>query len=582
MKPWLKEILSDSLDVYTFQDLFPGEEPTPCVALLAAVMLRAVREGDICATAVSLNQAARAIPETEACQFERLLKQNVGTNVFVSDKTEINESIVPVIRDGECFFWNRHFRMLREIREKLKILRQGQSLAETTAGDTIRKSRISLNENQQLAVHLAMHSPLLVLSGGPGTGKTTVIAEIMRSLLKAGIEVSQILLAAPTGKAAMRIEASLSAAGLEVAFRAKTIHRMLEFSRRGFRRNKDNHLVENVLIIDEMSMVNLELLHAVFAALRENSRVILVGDRHQLPPVESGAVLPRLTPDGSPCYSSALLKKIGIEAAQCENNPLADTWVELTETKRFDGKIGRAAANALAGQWDESLVIEKKIDEIQMGEQGLFRIVTDKEGLSKVASSFVTSQYGSQWMHGQSGNMDTELPSRFSVYNSARVLTPLRNGMAGSIALNRIITQSLFPDMVGKNCFHGLPIIISHNDYSVNLFNGDEGICLQNDGELYAWFRDGNSFRAVSPMRLPAFQPGFVQTIHSAQGSEFDTILMLHPGGTAAEKLMQREILYTALTRAKRSAWLAGDVSILEKAVRERRLKSLPFVLWQV
>lgn len=401
---------------------------------------------------------------------------------------------------------------------------------------------------QKEAAEVALCRALTIICGGPGTGKTTTVVKILALLLQAaeGRRVPAVALAAPTGKAAMRLSEAVgkSLAHLQLPEKVKnalptaasTLHRLLGV-RRGspqFRHNRDNPLGWDIVVVDEASMVDLALMSKLVDAIKPGARLILLGDKDQLASVESGAVLGDFI------------------------RSLPQNTVELQRTYRFEVGI-KQLAEAINGA--DSATAWGVLQESQ---------ATNVSVLTEEMVGFISRRYVPfMAMANQPGALD--IVQLFAQFNSFRVLCALHYGNRGVDPINRQVELALMQH--GFPCrpdtwYPGRPVLITRNDYSLDLYNGDIGICLADPekGELQVWFeRAGGGWRSYPPSRLPGCKTVFAMTIHKSQGSEFDEVLVVLP--EEDNRILSRELVYTAVTRAKKAVRLVAEKEILRLAL---------------
>jgi exodeoxyribonuclease V alpha subunit len=411
---------------------------------------------------------------------------------------------------------------------------------------------------QREAALVALSHRFTVISGGPGTGKTTTVARILALLIElAEGDPPRIMLAAPTGKAALRLKQSI-AHSVEQLFLSETVraalpqevstvHRLLGVipGRSSFRYNRDNPLPCDVLVVDEASMVDLTLMSRLLDSMRVDTRVILLGDRDQLASVEAGAVL------------SDICAGASAETSFDCNRPAI---VHLAKSYRFPDESGIARLSRLIndGDGDGALALLKS---------GLcgdvsWRPLPSGEAFAECLTAAASEGYA---QFAGTSNPAEALDSleRF------RVLTPHREGRHGAGNLNRVIESVLSRVRpAGSSVATMTPIMISGNTYDLGLFNGDTGILLgaSAGGNSAAFFPDPDSgVRRISMLRLPPHEPAFALTVHKAQGSEFDTVLLVLPDQIS--EVLSRELLYTAVTRARKRVEIWGNEGIFCRAV---------------
>lgn len=406
-----------------------------------------------------------------------------------------------------------------------------------------------LDGDQARAARTAVERAFTVITGGPGTGKTHTIAVVLALLREqAGARPPRVALAAPTGKAAARMTESIRrVVGRDAAFEplaatlpseASTIHRLLGAIPGSpyFRHHADHPLPVDVVIIDEASMVDLALMAKLVAALPDDARLILLGDKDQLAAVEAGNVL------GELC-----------SLAEC--SPLAHHIAALRKNYRFAAESGihRLSQQINAGDADASLRL------LHEGAPDLCsRALPAVGGLRAALGERVLTEFRALL----SSREPAEALARLHDF---RILCALRVGPFGVIAMNQLL-ESLLSEAglidAGERHYVGRPIIVTHNDYTLGLFNGDTGLLLPDaKGKLRAWFPEsGGGVRGIEPARLPEHETVFAMTVHKSQGSEFSRVLFLLPDRPSP--VLTRELLYTGLTRARESVevWFAENV----------------------
>jgi len=441
---------------------------------------------------------------------------------------------------------------------------------------------------QKIAVLIGLKGALSIITGGPGTGKTTVVSRILAILCRLEPK-TRVALAAPTGKAAQRLEESLaktlasvqdSSADLPVSrMRAATIHRLLGVvpGSSRVRHSRNNPLPYDAVVVDEASMASLNLIALLVQALKPGSRLILVGDRNQLASVEPGHVLGDICgTGGGGCYSSrtcALIREAtGYELPAGGPTGVQDCLVELRETYRFGpesgiGRLGDAVRDGDTGRCMD-MIRGQRFPDVE------FRVVPGAELIPELLERVVLDGYGPCLRTNR-------VEERFALYADLRVLCALREGPFGVAAVNRLIEKILSdkglirPD---RQHYHGRPILVAANDYSVRLFNGDIGFVLRDeeDGELRAFFPGPEgTVRKVSLARLPEHETAFAMTVHKSQGSEFSRVVLLLPPKDSP--VMSRELVYTGITRARRrlDIWAVPEVFAAAVGRRTERVSGL-------
>jgi len=453
---------------------------------------------------------------------------------------------------------------------------------------------------QRIAAAASVRSRFCVISGGPGTGKTTTVVKILVLLLEQAREGRmRIGLAAPTGKAAARLKESIHRAGKDleelttvadkIPHDVSTIQRLLgsipDSSR--FRHNAANPLPFEVIVIDEASMIPLGLMAKLVDALAPGTRLILLGDRDQLASVEAGAVLGDICNTGhsfgfSDAFRTFIADTAGFMLDESETETggalLADSVVVLQKNYRFGEQSGIGLVSKAINEGHAALMLDG-IKAGNVADIAIFETPPRDSLYRKLARAFVD---------GYSGYLQKSDPDEvLTAFDRFRVLCATRQGSYGVEGINRLIESALVDQGIikpDKQWYHGRPVMVTINDYSLKLYNGDIGIAL-NDPEsevgLSVYFpTTTGSARKLSPYRLPSHETVFAMTIHKSQGSEFENVLMIMP--PFYSQILTREILYTGLTRARKSAqlWCTDEVFLVGSERRIQRRSGLRQALW--
>jgi exodeoxyribonuclease V alpha subunit len=451
---------------------------------------------------------------------------------------------------------------------------------------------------QKVACAIAATKGFSVITGGPGTGKTTTVTKllaILQSLYQAA--PLSIKLVAPTGKAAARLTESILGAKNKLSEipddinalipqSAQTIHRLLgvkPFTNK-FRHDKSNPLHVDVLIIDEASMVDLSLMAKLIEALPDHARLILLGDKDQLASVDTGSVMSDLCQGlvlgQTPRYSKVRCEQLNtlcfngtvkLNAQTQSEFKLADCIAFLQHSYRFDAKSGIGQL-ALAVNTNNRGILNYV--EQQSSEGHFIDIILDYDFVSTPIEKLVNSaasHYANYLTLIAQGASVAQVHAAFASY---QLLAAVREGDYGVNSLNQRIErvlqqQGLISVNPNQRHYIGMPVMVSQNDYQLKLFNGDIGILMPDDsGQLKALFIDeqGNE-RAFSPARLPAHDKVYVMTIHKSQGSEFSYTAMVLPPLKQASIGINRQLVYTGITRAKQTFELVADKKVLQLAM---------------
>ena len=473
---------------------------------------------------------------------------------------------------------------------------------------------------QKIACAVALRARLSVLTGGPGTGKTYTAARLLALLLAlhTGEAPLRVALAAPTGKAAARLKQSIDEAllalpvpadaGLDLSAlvarmgSARTLHSLLGArpDTRAWRHHAGAPLALDVLIVDEASMVHLEMMDALLQALPPHARLVLLGDKDQLASVEAGAVLGELCRDAARgAYAAETVAYLRAVAGQdlppalwAEGPALAQQTVMLRESRRFGGPIGRLALAVNAG---DALAARAALDEeAPRAAQAVLRALqpASPEAVSALAcgrgqggapsyADYLAVLQAGPVGEGEAAHADW-VRAVLQAFERFRLLCAVRQGPWGAEGLNSAVQQALAGQGLRAQgeWYAGRPVMVTRNDSQLGVFNGDVGIALPGvQGGLRVWFHDGAALRSVSVMRLAHAETAFAMTVHKSQGSEFaHTVLVLPPGGG---ELLTRELVYTGLTRSReRFTLVEAEAGLLEAAVARPSVRASGLAQW--
>ena len=465
--------------------------------------------------------------------------------------------------------------------------------ADTDTLDSLIPESACLNW-QKIAVALAASRSFSVISGGPGTGKTTTVTRLLALLTELGLKrhsPPDIKLVAPTGKAAARLTESIGGALAKIncservreriPAQAGTLHRLLGVipGKAGFVHNKNNRLHLDILVVDEASMIDLPLMSRLLEALPDHARLILLGDRDQLSSVEAGSVLGDICAAASFGYSNEQrnllevltgheLHKHDLLTRKPEQtyapNSVSDSLCLLRKSYRFDAHSGIGSlAKAINNNDHRTLksVFASGFDDIE-----LFSIARDS-GYQQLIQQSVESYH--HYLELIKRKAETHLI--LDAFNQFQVLCALREGPYGISGLNEEIQKALqqkgLIEVTGQ-WYEGRPILITRNDHGLGLYNGDIGITIRgSDGRFRIAFQlPDKQVRQFLPSRLPEHETVFAMTIHKSQGSEFADVVMVLPDKDSP--IITRELVYTGITRAKSKLTLFAEMGILIKAAK--------------
>lgn len=609
--PLLESLFKDgyfsALDFYFARTLgrLAGETDS-LVLLAAAVVSRETARGQIC---VDLGMLADSPVLTLTGEWVSGLRwpektiwiKALGKSTLVAAGT----ATAPLVRDatGRLYmarYWDYQQRLVAQLQKRA---------LETV--DTVNKDLLADGlerffppaipplaiDLQREAAEKSVHRKLTVISGGPGTGKTTtvvrILALIIEQALAAGDPPPRIRLAAPTGKAAARLNEAVTASknsgrigdsvnaesvSALIPESAMTLHRLLGGGAgqggNRFRHDERRQLPVDVLVVDESSMVDLALMTRLVEALPQTARLILLGDKDQLSSVEAGAIL------GDICQGVS--SKIGrVPDAGAVNAPGTGTGigqciVHLIHSYRFDDKSGIGWLAQAINDGDAERVLTCLRD-AKSPSVSLFETA---EATIENLSSLVLTHY-LPYMKEQDPLL------RLNRLNQFRILCAHRSGPSGVDTVNHVVAGILKHKAgidTGSEWFDGRPIIINRNDYQMGLYNGDVGVIgpsPEDRASLAAFFPSADGrVRSFSPHRLASHETVFAMTVHKSQGAEFDHVLLILP--PRRSPVITRELFYTAVTRARKSVIVFGSESVIREAVRTpvQRASGIGEQLW--
>ena len=534
----------------------------------------------------------------------------LATSPFVATPASSDEeaSAAPLAFEHGLLYLRRY----REYERRLALqLRRIASRPAPEAGiDAIASLFVALfpaggDDRQARAAALALRRNLLLVTGGPGTGKTTTIARMLLLRIAQaradGMQEPRIALAAPTGRAADRMAESLRRAiaqlqslGIEQSLLdampdgAQTLHRLLGVipDAPRFRHHADNPLPFDIVVVDEASMVDLPLMCKLAEAVAEGAQLVLLGDPDQLPSVEAGDVLAAILDAAGPGDAlqdedaQALRPLLG--ASPSHERDAAAPSPSLAREARRGGPGRGAPGEGLHGHrihlirgWrqHDSLHLAPLAQAVREGDaaqalhllrSGTLPGVHFHENADDPLQA--QPQLLQRW---RTLAILTDPTDALAQANALRLLTAVREGPQGARGLNERIAAQLSGRRIGSppTWFPGRLLLVTENSYRHGLFNGDVGICLPDaDGTLLAWFAGGSEgVRAFHPAALPTHDSAFAMTVHKAQGSEFDEVWLQLPRTDA--RVLSRELLYTAITRARRELHIAGSADVIAAAL---------------
>ncbi|UCE54679.1 MAG: exodeoxyribonuclease V subunit alpha [Desulfobacterales bacterium] len=586
----------------------------PDIFLAAALVSRATENGDIC---LDLNDNAETIILKQENGHDALICPKINRwveTLSVSPATGKPGEKRPLILDSQNRLYLFRYWEYEKILTDLILKRVHDHITDLdfprlrrSLGTHFPKDSGEPIDWQKIAAVTAMLKKFSVITGGPGTGKTFMITKILVLLLE---QVSggalKICLAAPTGKAAARLQESIRRTKQSlncddklkeaIPTEVKTIHRMLKPKPASpyFHYNAENPLSADIVVIDEASMVDLALMSKLVQAVPKNARLVLVGDKDQLASVEAGSVLGDICDRNNLHGVSDDLRRKILELTDDDMNAivkgsrpepgLQDCIVVLQKSHRFavGSGIGRLSRAVNRGEADEALMVLEDAPDKTIA---LYEMGPAEEFFDTMAKKIID---------GYRAYLESEDPAAaLESFNRFKIVCALRMGPFGVRSLNKLAEQVLEQqglihlDTVHTNPWYkGRPILITRNDYNLGLFNGDIGITLPNPDaktrELSVFFSAGDGeIKRFAIHRLPEHETVFAMTVHKSQGSEFDEVVLILPNKDYP--VLTRELVYTGLTRSKNKFSVWATRSILRNTIKRKieRTSGLREALWK-
>jgi exodeoxyribonuclease V alpha subunit len=574
-------------------------EDRPEVQLAAALVSRDVSNGHVCLDLARIGERS-VLEDEDGAPVEGLQWPDVESWLAMLRSSPLvgdGEVVSPLVLDstGRLYlrrYWQHQSRLAAAIRSRALPVTPGPD--ESALQEIVERlfpsgSAVGETDWQRVAALTAARRRFCVISGGPGTGKTYTVVKIVALLTwlaqRSGGRL-RVTLAAPTGKAAARLAESIRRAKSQldctddvrraIPEEASTIHRCLGAVRNRlteFRHHADNPLLTDLVLVDEASMVDVALMTRLVDAIPPQARLILLGDKDQLASVEAGAVLGDICGTGLQLPSIRVGEvvprtgeQLSFDLGRSRRSPMRDCIVELQHSYRYDARrgIGALASTILESREHPEV---SRVDPAPNGELSALL----REDIVRGFSPYLQAR-----LHQQ----------RLVDFDRFRVLCAHRRGYHGVEVVNAKI-ERLLADRgllrVDSPSYRGRPILVTRNDYQLNLFNGDVGLLVaseENDDTEAVFVGADGTLRKLSPSRLPPHETVFAMSVHKSQGSEFDEVAVLLPENVSP--VVSRELLYTAVTRARSRVTVHARAEVVRGAVTRpiQRASGLRDALW--
>lgn len=580
------------------------------VLLAAALLAHLEGRGHSCLDLDDLRRAPQSVlgwqEDAAAALAEQMRKLPRDWSAALAASVAVNGETAPLVLEDSRLYLRRYWRYERQVADSIHARAACPLPVNITelhpwldgffpAGDT-------RPDWQKIACAIALRGKLAIITGGPGTGKTYTVARLLALLFATAQqpETLRVALAAPTGKAAARLKqsidqaiASLDCPGLPLtdfiarSGGARTLHALLGArpDTRQLRHHAANPLDVDVLIVDEASMIHLEMMAGLLAALPAHARLILLGDKDQLASVEAGAVLGDLCRDAEAGrYSMATREYVATGAGETlpagfldpSGPALAQQIVMLRQSRRFGGPIGQLALAVNRGDCAGARnCLQAPGDALHwmMHAKPAALPALALDGRDGASGGY--RPYLEEIRRGPQGDHAGWVKRVLLAFDRFRLLCALREGEWGVVGLNQAIETALQQaHLIHKRgeWYAGRPVMVTRNDYGAGVFNGDIGIALpaaQAGAAMRVFFLDGESVRSVLASRLAEAETAYAMTVHKSQGSEFEHTVLVLPA--QASQVLSRELIYTGITRARRYFTLAcANASVLDSAISQQ------------
>ena len=531
------------------------------------------------------------------CNRDRFENETLNTviNNLIDKKTRAKftyDKKLPVVIENSQIYLRRYYEYEKDAASE--IISRASASAENLPSEVISAAETLLSalditeEEKKISVMNALSKKVSFISGGPGTGKTSLAVNIILLYIKKKLlkgERPSIALCAPTGKAAAHLKKSVEGALSKirdndkvnalfdkeikyVPLKGETVQKLIgtKIGSISAKFNKNEPLPYDLIIADETSMFDLSLMKKLFSALSPSASIVFLGDKDQLASVQAGSVF------GDICSFSKI--ESGIHPDNTKS--LAESITVLKKSFRFDpdkgiGKISKAVNESDIKGVQDAFDSDDNIRFIENSESSF-------QGFRKKLKEIIESEikrYSNDYPYIFPVNKakPEELLSRMK---NIQILSALRKGPGGFSEINTIV-EEIF-SLTG-NIYHGMPVMAVENDYDMKIFNGDTGIICKEE-RLNAYFPGDNALRKINPYLLKSYEKSFCMTVHKSQGSEFENVIFVLPNEDS--RVLTKELIYTAITRAKKNITIIGSKEILNAGIlrKTERSSGLSSRLW--
>tara|TARA_R110002050_G_scaffold2220_10_gene13420 strand:- start:7930 stop:9702 length:1773 start_codon:yes stop_codon:yes gene_type:complete len=555
---------------------------SPTVLVAAVICSFHQINGNVCIFLDRIHQDKRIVDllcllPSHNTQIEALMNELQASSV-VGSPGEFKPLILEENRLYIQRYWKYENELVAWIKER--TTRESSKLTKEvieTVQEQFKANTSDKTDWQKVAVFLSVLKDFLIISGGPGTGKTFTVRKIIETIQGSCSIPKRIALAAPTGKAAQRLSESFqNDSSNEIG--AQTIHKLLGARMDGsFAFGKNRKLPYDVVIVDEASMLDIRLWIQLIRALSDQTKLIVLGDKDQLSSVEAGAVLGDICQGAENIFSKNLVETLsgcGVEvgAKEIETESLNDCIVLLTKSYRFGAQSGLKLLSEAINTENPTLAFEI-LTSSEIGD--VHWIEPDINTIPTIIKRYCVDVF--------SRNSKESPGQQFEAYTNAQILCAIRKGDFGIERVNReaeLTIKTKAGISRGREWFDGRFVLFTKNDSFLKVQNGETGIFFTGPNSEGKVMVEGNENRQISVSRVKEYQPAYAITVHKSQGSEFENVVLILPN--EHNPIITKELLYTAVTRARQNLLVVGSRGVVEQAILQRisRNSGLATKLW--